>query len=144
MAGACPLLIRFCWRVSSRASHNNVMPRIPDAAERVKLEVMRTLPPVESSPDTPMFEHLARAVRLMDPEGTAIPYMIPGFTDAAPYAKLGIVHYGFSPVVFPSEPKVSFSELYHGDNERIPVDGFYAALDYWYYLLRDLGGRRAR
>ncbi|MHB8876690.1 MAG: M20/M25/M40 family metallo-hydrolase [Myxococcaceae bacterium] len=92
--------------------------------DEVRLEVMHSADPVEVSPETPMFAALSRAVRQMDPEGIAIPYVIPGFTDAGPFSKLGTTFYGFSPIIFPRTPKVSFAELYHGDNERIPVDGF--------------------
>ena len=29
----------------------------------------------------------------------------------------------------------------HGLNERVPVKGFYDGLDYWYVLLKDVGGK---
>jgi acetylornithine deacetylase/succinyl-diaminopimelate desuccinylase-like protein len=90
----------------------------------VQLEVLQRMDPVTMDPDTAMFRNLVAAVQRMDPQGIAIPYVMPGFTDAGPLSKLGLTYYGFSPVFFPEEPKVSFAELYHGDNERIPVDGF--------------------
>ena len=37
---------------------------------------------------------------------------------------------------FPATPKVSFSELYHGDNERIPVSGFHAGLAALFYTVK--------
>lgn len=91
----------------------------------VALEVMKTLEPVAASPRTPMFDTLAAALRRMDPEGVPVPYIIPGFTDAAAFSKLGATWYGFAPIVFPDAPKVVFSELFHGDDERIPVEGFH-------------------
>lgn len=97
--------------------------------DRVRLEVTRTLDPVEASADTPLFAQLCDAVRAMDPDGLPVPYIIPGFTDAAPLSKLGITYYGFSPLWLPPTPKVAFSELYHGDDERIPVEGFRRGLD---------------
>lgn len=96
---------------------------------KVKLQVMHSLEPVSVSPDTPLFATLAQAVREMDPEGVPVPYLIPGFTDAAAFSKLGTTWYGFAPIVFPATPKVAFSELFHGDDERIPVDGFHRGLD---------------
>ncbi|MGQ0508206.1 MAG: M20/M25/M40 family metallo-hydrolase [Myxococcaceae bacterium] len=104
--------------------------------EDVKLEVMRSLDPVESSPDTLLFGTLAEAIRKMDPEGVAVPYIIPGFTDAEPFSKLGVTYYGFAPIRFPAEPRVAFSELYHSDNERIPLSGFSAGLDALYFAVR--------
>jgi acetylornithine deacetylase/succinyl-diaminopimelate desuccinylase-like protein len=95
----------------------------------VTLEVLKTLEPVAVSHETPMFQVLSDALRRMDPAGIPVPYIIPGFTDAAAFSRLGTTWYGFAPIVFPAEPKVSFSELFHGDDERIPVDGFYRGLD---------------
>jgi len=49
--------------------------------------------------------------------------MIPGFTDATAYARLGAKCYGFAPIRFDAASNVSFSRMYHGDDERIPVEG---------------------
>ena len=76
-----------------------------------------------TSPNTPLFAHLARTLRRHHPGGIPLPYMIPGFTDATAYARLGTKCYGFSPVRFEPGSDASFSGMYHGDNERIPVDG---------------------
>jgi acetylornithine deacetylase/succinyl-diaminopimelate desuccinylase-like protein len=95
----------------------------------VKLELLRSLESVEASPETGMYRHLAAAVPSLDPEGVAVPLLVPGFTDAAPFTRLGTTFYGFSPVVFPPSPAVSFSALYHGDDERIPVAGFHRGLE---------------
>ncbi len=102
----------------------------------VKLDVMRSLDPVAASPDSPMFSTLCDAVRAMDPEGIPVPYLIPGFTDAAAFSKLGTTYYGFAPICFPKEPRVSFSELFHGDDERIPVEGFSKGLDALLFAVR--------
>ena len=103
---------------------------------RVRLDVMHALEPVEAPPDSPMFAHLERAVREMDPQGIAVPYLIPGFTDAAPFSRLGVRYYGFAPIWFPPSPGVSFSELYHGNDERIPVEGFRRGLVALYRAVR--------
>jgi acetylornithine deacetylase/succinyl-diaminopimelate desuccinylase-like protein len=105
--------------------------------EGVTLEVLNEMAPVEVSPDTPMYRHLEGALRQMDPQGVPVPYVIPGFTDAGPFSRLGTTYYGFSPVVLPPSPKVSFAELYHGDNERIPVEGFQRGLAALYGAVRD-------
>ena len=49
--------------------------------------------------------------------------MIPGFTDAKAYQKLGTKYYGFSPVRFEADDGISFAALYHGKDERIPEAG---------------------
>jgi acetylornithine deacetylase/succinyl-diaminopimelate desuccinylase-like protein len=88
-----------------------------------KLEVLRSLPPVETSEATPLFDHLSRTLRKHDPLALPIPFVIPGFTDAKAYARLGSKCYGFSPTRFDPTHEISFSRMYHGHDERIPVDG---------------------
>lgn len=74
------------------------------------------------SPDTPLYDTILRTLGEHDAEGIAVPYMIPGFTDSFAYARLGATCYGFSPVRL--GPDLNFTRMYHGHNERIPVDGF--------------------
>ncbi len=88
----------------------------------VELEVRRRLPAVEAPADTPLFTALGEAVRRGDPEGIAVPYMVPGFTDALAFSRNGTTYYGFAPVGLP--PGLRFAELYHNVDERIPVEGF--------------------
>jgi acetylornithine deacetylase/succinyl-diaminopimelate desuccinylase-like protein len=90
----------------------------------MEFEVIKEAPPTETSPDTEVFRQLGETVRDHDPDGVPIPYVIPGFTDAKSWSKLGTRCYGFSPVRFDPTHNIKFSELYHGDDERIPVDGF--------------------
>jgi acetylornithine deacetylase/succinyl-diaminopimelate desuccinylase-like protein len=91
--------------------------------EEAKVEVLFTAPPVVTPHDTPLFAHLARTITRRDPVGHPLPYMIPGFTDAKAYARLGTHCYGFSPVRFDPTHDVSFQRMYHGHDERVPVDG---------------------
>jgi acetylornithine deacetylase/succinyl-diaminopimelate desuccinylase-like protein len=92
----------------------------PDA----EFEVFDSTPPVETSKDTELFRSLSDSIRRADPNGVPIPYVIPGFTDARAFNKLGAKYYGFAPIRFDPAHKVAFAELYHGHNERCPVDGF--------------------
>jgi acetylornithine deacetylase/succinyl-diaminopimelate desuccinylase-like protein len=61
-------------------------------------------------------------LREHDPQAAPVPFMIPGFTDAFAYARLGAVCYGFVPLRLP--PDLPFTRLFHGHDERVPVDGF--------------------
>ncbi len=72
--------------------------------------------------ETPMWNVLQKTLEERDPGARAVPYLIVGLTDDAELSKMGIRTYGFSPVRFP--PGLEFSKLYHGHNERIPVEGF--------------------
>jgi acetylornithine deacetylase/succinyl-diaminopimelate desuccinylase-like protein len=50
-----------------------------------------------------------------------VPYLLPAITDARHFARLGTPTYGFAPVRL--TPDMPFWELFHGADERIPVDG---------------------
>jgi acetylornithine deacetylase/succinyl-diaminopimelate desuccinylase-like protein len=86
------------------------------------LEVLKTAPPVEASPDTPLFEIIKSRTEAADPGARAIPWMLPGATDSKFYAQLGATCYGFAPVRL--EPRMPFGSLYHGNDERMPIEGF--------------------
>ncbi len=88
-----------------------------------ELEVLHSLPPIETTERTPLFSHLTSVLRRHDPVALPIPFVIPGFTDAKAYAKLGSKCYGFSPVRFDPTHEISFAAMYHGHDERVPVDG---------------------
>ncbi len=72
--------------------------------------------------DTPLFEAIGRVIERHHPGATAVPFMIPGFTDSSAYGELGAVCYGFAPVKMPRG--MSYTSLYHGHDERIPTSGF--------------------
>jgi len=80
---------------------------------------------------------VTRAVRKLHPGVPVVPDQASGATDGLVFRAAGIPTYGVGGVFM--RPKDDFS---HGLNERIPVDGFYSSLDYWYLLLKDLAGRR--
>ncbi len=86
------------------------------------LEVIKIGPPVEASPDTPLFELIKTRTEAADPGARAIPWMLPGATDSKFYAQLGATCYGFAPVRL--DPRMPFGSLYHGNDERMPIEGF--------------------
>jgi acetylornithine deacetylase/succinyl-diaminopimelate desuccinylase-like protein len=91
--------------------------------DEAHLEVTRAHAGVETTTDGELFSHLVRTVGLHDPTAVPLPYMVPGFTDASAYSALGTRCYGFCPVRFDPTAALSFSRMYHGDDERIPVAG---------------------
>lgn len=91
--------------------------------KEAKLEVVESAPPVLASPETELYRVLERTVKANDPTGHPLPFMIPGFTDAKAYDRLGTKCYGFSPVRFDPTHDVSFTRMFHGLDERVPVDG---------------------
>lgn len=88
----------------------------------VALEVVRSAPPTTTDPvDSPLFDQIRASILAVEPDATVVPYMIPGFTDAKYFTLLGAKWYGFSPVKMPKD--IRFADLFHGHNERVPVDG---------------------
>ena len=88
-------------------------------------EVIESFPALEQpEPASPLYDLMCEVLAEHDPSGIPLPYMIPGFTDAQYFARLGCRCYGFAPHRFPMEDNVRFSELFHGHNERIHVEGF--------------------
>ncbi len=92
------------------------------------------------SEKTPLYDTIVRVLRQRDPDGLAVPYMIPGFTDSFAYARLGATCYGFSPVRL--GPELNFTRMYHGHDERIPVDGFTWGLRTLWEVIREFAGPR--
>jgi acetylornithine deacetylase/succinyl-diaminopimelate desuccinylase-like protein len=89
-------------------------------ADMMTFEVDSESPPIESDPNTPMFKHLTEMLKRHDPQGTPMPYMLTGATDAKHVSRLGTICYGFSPMKF--SPGERFSERVHGHDERIALD----------------------
>jgi acetylornithine deacetylase/succinyl-diaminopimelate desuccinylase-like protein len=75
---------------------------------------------VETTFDGASIDAMAAALRAEDPGARAVPYMLSGGTDAKAFATLGIRCYGFAPLRLP--PTLEFSGLFHGVDERVPVD----------------------
>ncbi|MBE3603647.1 M20/M25/M40 family metallo-hydrolase [bacterium] len=105
------------------------------------LEVVKSAPPAESSADTDLFRLIKARTEAADPGARVIPWMLPGATDSKFYAQLGAVCYGFAPVRL--ESRMPFGALYHGNDERMPIDGMLWGLRlYTDVVLEFLGLRR--
>ena len=76
---------------------------------------------LETTFDGPTIDAMAAALRAEDPAARAVPYMLSGGTDAKAFSLLGIRCYGFAPLQLP--PTLDFGALFHGVDERVPVDG---------------------
>ena len=56
-----------------------------------------------------------------DPGAVPVPYCLSGGTDAKAFSLLGIRGFGFSPLRLP--PELDFAGMFHGVDERVPLDG---------------------
>lgn len=68
-----------------------------------------------------LVDAMCNALKSQDPDGIPVPYCMSGGTDNKALSDLGIVGYGFSPLRLPSD--LDFMSLFHGVDERVPVDG---------------------
>ncbi|ORA14209.1 M20/M25/M40 family metallo-hydrolase [Mycobacterium arosiense] len=74
----------------------------------------------ETSFDGDLVDAMNAAVLTYDPDARTVPYMLSGGTDAKSFARLGIRCFGFSPLRLP--PDLDFTALFHGVDERVPID----------------------
>ncbi|HEX5115065.1 MAG TPA: M20/M25/M40 family metallo-hydrolase [Pseudonocardiaceae bacterium] len=77
-------------------------------------------PAVQTTFDGPLVDAMAEAITHEDPGARLLPYMLSGATDAKYFQRLGIRCFGFTPLRLP--PDLDFTALFHGVDERIPVD----------------------
>ncbi|MER5718531.1 M20/M25/M40 family metallo-hydrolase [Streptomyces sp. NPDC002132] len=76
---------------------------------------------VETTFDGALVEAMQSSLLAEDPTAKAIPYMLSGGTDAKSFDDLGIRGFGFAPLKLP--PELDFAGMFHGVDERVPVDG---------------------
>ncbi|MFH7335381.1 M20/M25/M40 family metallo-hydrolase [Streptomyces sp. MB22_4] len=88
---------------------------------RVRREDVHTDKAVETSFDGALVEAMQSALLAEDPIAKAIPYMLSAGTDAKSFDDLGIRGFGFVPLKLP--PELDFAGMFHGVDERVPVDG---------------------
>jgi len=86
----------------------------------VTREWVTELPSYETSFDGDLVDAMNAALLAADPEARTVPYMLSGGTDAKAFARLGIRCFGFIPLRLP--PDLDFAALFHGVDERVPVD----------------------
>lgn len=91
------------------------------AGDDVEIEILVRDKALEVEFEGPLVEAMQSAIAKYDPEGIPVPYLMSGGTDNKALSDLGIIGYGFSPVKLP--PELDFFALFHGVDERIPIDG---------------------
>ncbi|HEY3090687.1 MAG TPA: M20/M25/M40 family metallo-hydrolase [Jatrophihabitantaceae bacterium] len=75
---------------------------------------------VETSFDGEVVDAMAAALRAEDAGARPVPYLMSGGTDAKSFSLLGIRCFGFAPLRLPAD--LDFMSLFHGIDERVPVD----------------------
>jgi acetylornithine deacetylase/succinyl-diaminopimelate desuccinylase-like protein len=87
----------------------------------VTREWVMNSPPVQTTFDGDLVAAMDAAILQEDPGARTIPYMLSGGTDAKAFSRLGMRCFGFAPLRLP--PDLDFAALFHGVDERVPVDG---------------------
>ena len=75
---------------------------------------------LETSADGDLWDAMSGALSAEDPDAIVAPYCLSAGTDAKWFAKLGIRCFGFSPLRLP--PDLDFPGMFHGIDERVPLD----------------------
>ncbi|HWS34884.1 MAG TPA: M20/M25/M40 family metallo-hydrolase [Actinoplanes sp.] len=87
----------------------------------IEIEHVHRQPAVETAFEGDLVDAMGAALRAEDPGARTVPYLMSGGTDAKAFATLGIRCFGFAPLRLP--PDLNFSALFHGIDERVPVEG---------------------
>jgi acetylornithine deacetylase/succinyl-diaminopimelate desuccinylase-like protein len=110
-----------------------------DLADKVSVEIIMDDPASTSPVNTPLWDSLQRAVEKPFPGAQLTPQFIVGFTDSRVYREMGSVAYGaglFSPELDPA----SFSQRFHGNDERIDVESLRLSTDFFIIVAKDMLG----
>ncbi|MBU2664421.1 M20/M25/M40 family metallo-hydrolase [Actinoplanes bogorensis] len=87
----------------------------------IEIEHVHQQPAVETEFGGDLVEAMGAALRAEDPGARTVPYLMSGGTDAKAFSTLGIRCFGFAPLRLPAD--LNFASLFHGIDERVPVDG---------------------
>jgi acetylornithine deacetylase/succinyl-diaminopimelate desuccinylase-like protein len=87
----------------------------------VTREIIHSDIALETTPDGDLYTAMTSALVAEDPAARVIPYCLSGGTDAKSFSRLGLRCFGFTPLRL--APDLDFSGMFHGVDERVPLDG---------------------
>ncbi|MDN7122187.1 M20/M25/M40 family metallo-hydrolase [Nocardioides sp. ChNu-153] len=88
--------------------------------EDVEIDFVSHQQPWETPYDGDLVDAMSRSLLAEDPDALVAPYLMSGGTDAKHFRQLGMRSYGFAPLRLPAD--LDFTALFHGVDERVPVD----------------------
>ena len=91
------------------------------AGDEVSVEILTRDIALEVDFAGPLVDAMCKAINSQDSQGIPVPYLMSGGTDNKALHDVGIVGYGFSPLRLPKD--LDFFALFHGVDERVPIDG---------------------
>jgi acetylornithine deacetylase/succinyl-diaminopimelate desuccinylase-like protein len=90
------------------------------AGPGVEFETIHRAPALEAPAEGDLVDRMVEALHVEDPDAAILPYCLSGGTDNKSFIDLGIAGYGFVPLRLP--PGIDFSGMFHGVDERVPMD----------------------
>lgn len=101
----------------------------------VELDVFHSFAPTVTQPkESALYSAIHDVMAERAPGDPVVPFVLTAFTDATAFTRLGARWYGFAPVRLP--PGMRFADMFHGHNERIPVDGLAWGTETLYEVVR--------
>lgn len=88
--------------------------------EGIDIDFLSHQQPWEMPYEGRLVDAMTRSLLAEDPDAVVAPYLMSGGTDAKHFTKLGMTSYGFAPLRLPAD--LDFTALFHGVDERVPVD----------------------
>ncbi|PKQ26034.1 MAG: hypothetical protein CVT64_06050 [Actinobacteria bacterium HGW-Actinobacteria-4] len=85
--------------------------------------------------ESTLVDKMVSALGAEDPGAPILPYALSGGTDNKHLAGIGIAGYGFAPLQLP--PELDFPSLFHGVDERVPIDGLHFGVKVLERFLKD-------
>jgi acetylornithine deacetylase/succinyl-diaminopimelate desuccinylase-like protein len=100
----------------------------------IEIEMLTRDKALEFDFSGPLVDAMCEAIRSQDPEGVPVPYLMSGGTDNKALSDLGITGFGFSPLQIPAD--LDFMALFHGVDERVPVEGLFFGVRALHHFLQ--------
>ena len=98
----------------------------------IEVEIVTQDVGLENPFSGPLVERMVQTLQHHDPGAEVLPYLMSGGTDNKALSLLGVTGYGFAPLKL--TPDLDFPAMFHGVDERVPLD----ALSFGHRALADL------
>ena len=106
------------------------------AGDEVSVEILTRDIALEVDFSGPLVDAMCKAINSQDTQGIPVPYLMSGGTDNKALHDVGITGYGFSPLRLPKD--LDFFALFHGVDERVPIDGLKFGVRVLYEFLENI------
>ena len=100
----------------------------------VTIETIMAFTPAISETNTRLFAAIESVTQELHPGSRVLPSVSTGFTDSHFTRDLGIVSYGFNPLITGHEDHTGV----HGNDEQVPEDAFRRAVSDFYAVVRNV------